>query len=300
MYIRHLAFLGLGAIAAVWGNAAGATAAADPADWSEPAKPFHIAGPIYDVGSKGLAAYLIVSPQGAILLDGTLAENVPGIEHNIESLGVPLRTVRILLNNHAHYDHAAGLAQIKRDTGARLLASAADRQALEHGTPRGDTDYGVRRFPAVKVDDVVGDDQTIHLGPLALTAHLTPGHTPGCTSWSMTIDDRGTPREVLFLCSITVAGNLLVANHAYPRIVPEFRATFAKLATMHADIVLTGHPEMVKLYEHKAQADAGKPDAFVDRGALPALVASSRAEFEAELAKARTMNRRHARAKGST
>jgi metallo-beta-lactamase class B len=103
----------------------------------------------------------------------------------------------------------------------------------------------------------------------------------------MTIRDHGVPRRVLFLCSITVAGNLLVGNHAYPGIVGDFRATFAKLDTMHADIVLTGHPEMVDLFDRKAKADAGKADAYVDPGVLPALVAGSRKDFEDELAKAK-------------
>ncbi|MGH8445296.1 MAG: MBL fold metallo-hydrolase, partial [Solimonas sp.] len=121
--------------------------AADPPDWSAPVKPFRIAGSIYYVGTQGLAAYLIVSKQGAILLDGTLAGNAGQVERNIESVGVPVGEVKILISDHAHDDHVGAMAQIKRDTGARLLASAGDRWALEHGRPRGDTNYGVRPFP---------------------------------------------------------------------------------------------------------------------------------------------------------
>jgi metallo-beta-lactamase class B len=154
------------------------------------------------------------------------------------------------------------------------------------GTKRGDTDYGVRPFPRVTVDATVGDGETLRLGTIALTAHLTPGHTPGCTSWSMTIVEPGVPRNVLFACSISVAGNLLVGNRAYPGIVKDFRATFAKLATMRADIVLTSHPEVSDLFGRQARRDAGNADAFIDPTALPKLVAQSRAEFEDELGKA--------------
>jgi metallo-beta-lactamase class B len=288
MTIGHRFRWGFHAIAAIATAALTTPAlAANPPAWTAPIKPFRIAGNIYYVGTKGLAAYLIVSRQGAILLDGTLAENAALIERNIQSLGVPLDRVKLLISDHAHYDHVAGLARIKRDTGGRLLASAGDRWALDHGTPRGDTDYGVRRFPPVKVDGVVKEGQTIRLGEVALTAHLTPGHTPGCTNWSMTIRDRGAPRRVLFLCSITVAGNVLVGNRAYPGIIRDYRATFAKLTAMHPDILLTSHPEMADVLGREARRQAGKADAFIDRGALPALVAESRAAFETALAKAR-------------
>lgn len=275
------------ALAAIIAAAAALPAlGADPADWSAPVKPFRIAGNIHYVGTRGLAAYLIVSERGAILLDGTLARNAALIERNVRSLGVPLREVRILISDHAHDDHVGALARIKRNTGARFLASAADRWALEHGRPRGDTNYGIRPFPPVKVDAVVEDGETIRLGEVALTAHLTPGHTPGCTSWSTTVDDGGTLRRVLFLCSITVAGNKLVGNRAYPGIVHDYRATFAKLAATQADILLTSHPEMAEVLEREARREAGTADAFVDPAALPALVGEFRAAFESALAEA--------------
>jgi metallo-beta-lactamase class B len=287
MKISHKFFIGGAACAAAVAIiSAPPIQAADPPEWWTPVNPFHIAGPIYYVGTKGLAAYLIKTRSGAILLDGTLARNAPLIEHNIESLGVPLRHVRLLISDHAHDDHVGALARIKQDSGARLLASAGDRWALEHGTPRGDTDYGVRRFAPVKVDGVVGDGQTIQLGDVALTAHLTPGHTPGCTSWSMTIRDHGVSRRILILGSITVAGNILVGNRTYPNVVQDYRATFAKLARMHDDILLTSHPEMADVLGREARREAGDANAFVDPGALSRLVASSKAAFERALTKA--------------
>src|SRR5580692_2945065 len=142
---RICAWLATLAMAAGLGMAAQASAD-DPPEWLTPVKPFRIAGNIYYVGTKGLAAYLIVSSQGAILLDGTTAENAPLIERNIEAVGVPLRAVKQLISDHAHQDHVGALAQIKQDTGAEFLASDGDRWALEHGRVRGDTDYKPKPF----------------------------------------------------------------------------------------------------------------------------------------------------------
>ncbi len=266
---------------------AATVSAADPPDWSTPVKPFRVVANVYYVGTKGLAAYLIVSNQGAILLDGTTARNTPLIERNIEAVGVPLHGVKRLICDHAHDDHVGALARIKQDTGATFIASAADTWALEHGRVRGDTDYKPRPFAPIKVDRVVHDGEPITLGDVALTTHLTPGHTPGCTSWSTTVRDRGRQLNVLFLCSITVAGNILVGNRAYPGIVADYRATFRKLESMKADIVLPSHPGIADVIEREARREAGNPDAFIDPQALPSIVAHSSAAFETALAAAR-------------
>ena len=259
--------------------------AAYPPEWTEPVKTFRIAPGITYVGTRGLSAYLIETDAGAILLEGTMPANAALIERNIESVGVALHQVKILIANHAHIDHAGALAKIKADTGARVLAGAQDRWALEHGVPRGDTDYGVLKFPAVAVDGIVRDGQQVRLGTTVLTAHLTPGHTPGCTTWTMTVTERGRPLTVMFLGSVSVAGNLLTCNHAYPGIVTEFRATLAKLARMKADIVLTGHPEVSDMFARAAKAQAGDADAFVDPAQLGEIVAVAKMDFEAELVK---------------
>ena len=268
--------------AALLGMAAPASAD-DPPEWSTPVKPFRIAGHVYYVGTKGLAAYLIVSTRGAILLDGTSTGNAALIERNIEAVGIPLHAVKRLISDHAHEDHVGALAQIERDTGAQFLASAGDTWALEHGHVRGDTNYAPKPFEPIKVDRVVRDGQMIRLGDATLTAHLTPG----CTSWSTTVQDRGRSLNVLFLCSITVAGNTLVGNHAYPHIVSDYRATFHKLETMTADIVLPSHPDIADVIEREARREAGETDAFVDPQALPSLVAHFSTAFEAALAAAR-------------
>jgi len=257
-----------------------------PPEWTVAIAPFHIVDNVYYVGTEGLAAYLIVSAEGAILLDAPLVSNAEQIERSIERLGVPLRDVRLLISSHAHADHVGAMAALKRDSGARYLASAGDRWALENGRNQGDNNYGVMPFAPIKVDEVVADGQKIRLGEIELTAHLTPGHSPGCTSWSMTVNDRGTPRELMFLCSLTVAGNTLIGNRSYPGIADDFRASFAKLAALHADIVLTGHPDTADVLERQSRREDGDAGAFVDAGLLARLVSTSRADFEAALSEA--------------
>jgi metallo-beta-lactamase class B len=266
----------------------GAPAFADqPPEWTTPVKPFQIAGNVYYVGTQGLAAYLIISNRGAILLDGTTAENAKLIERNIETVGVPLHAVSLLISDHAHHDHVGAMAQIKRDTGAEFLASAGDAWALEHGRVRGDTNYKPTPFAPIKVDRVVQDGEIIELGDVTLTAHLTPGHTPGCTSWTTKVLDHGQQLNVLFLCSITVAGNILIGNHAYPQIASDYRATFRKLETMKADIVLTSHPDLADVIERAVRREGGDVSAFIDPQELPSLVAKFRENFETALAASR-------------
>lgn len=264
---------------------AGAVSASQHPAWTRPVAPFRVVGDVYYVGTEGLAAYLIVSPKGDVLLDGTLPENAPLIERNIEKLGFRVTDVKVLVNSHAHFDHAGGLARLKRDSGARLWASAGDRWALEHGRHRGDDDYGGGRFPPVAVDHVVGDGETVRLAGIALTAVLTPGHTPGCTTWSLPVRDGGRSLQVVFPCSTSVAGNILVGNRAYPTIVADYRSSFARLAALKADVVLTNHPELADVLGREKRRRAGSTDAFVDPGQLSRLVEESRRNFEAELAK---------------
>ncbi len=257
----------------------GPAIAKDPPAWTRPIAPFNVIGPIDYVGTEGLAAYLIHTKAGAILIDGTMAENAAAIERSIAQRGVRMRDVKLLLLSHAHFDHAGGLAALKRASGARLVAGAGDRAALESGVPPGETSYGVIRFPAVKVDRAVRDGERVTLGGVTLAAVATPGHTPGCTSWSVRLRQAGKPLDVLFACSVTVAGNRLVGNRAYPGIVGDFRRSFARLGAMSADVVLPFHPESVDLMGRRARGT------LVDRAVLPTMVREARAGFDAELAK---------------
>jgi metallo-beta-lactamase class B len=255
-----------------------------PANWTQPIAPFRIVGNIYYVGTAGLAAYLFTSPQGLVLLDGTLRENADLVERNIASLGYRMGDVKILINSHAHYDHAGGLRQLKQDTGAKLLASAGDRGALESGAPPSDTSYGLMPIPPVKVDRTLVDGEPVRLGSILLIPLITPGHTPGCTSWATTEFENGTPLRVMIPCSLTVAGNKLVGNKGYPGIVADFRRSFQRFRKLDADIVLPVHPELTDVIGRARRAATGTPDAFLMPGALARMVTDAEKAFDAELA----------------
>lgn len=260
------------------------TAASDPPEWTERTAPFRITGNIYYVGTKGLAAYLIATPKGAILLDGTMEENVPAIEANITALGFKLSDVKILLNSHAHFDHAGGLAALKRDTGAKLHAMAGDVRALQQGQHFGLTSYPRGTFPAVGVDRVLHDGAVIALGGVRMTAVATPGHTTGCTTWVLPLAEKRGVTTVVFPCSMTVAGNRLFGNSEYPEIVRDFRRSFDRIGALKADIVLPAHPEAAGVLKRRG-TDYRAP------GLLSKLVAEARAAFAVELAKQRTASK---------
>lgn len=242
-----------------------------------------MAGPIYYVGTEGIAVYLIKSNKGLILLDGGLEESVPIIERNIAKLGYQLTDVELIIATHAHFDHAAGLAALKRSTGAVFASSEADRTAYETGTPPSEVNYGVIRFAPVTVDDVVEDGDVLLLGNIAITPVITPGHTPGCTSWTMKVTDNGRPLNVVFPCSISVAGNKLVGNTGYPGIVADYRRSFARMRTLEADIVLPAHSELADVRGRALRRDAGDANAFVAPDLLPAMVDKAEADFERQL-----------------
>lgn len=262
-----------------------AAAAPDPPSWTRSVEPFRIIGPVHYVGTEGIAAYLVPTRGGAVLIDGGLPENAATIRRNVEALGVPMAQVRLILLTHAHFDHAGGLAQLKRASGARLVAGAGDRAALEAGRHQGDNANGVGTFPAVGVDRAVGDGAVVRLGGLAFHAVATPGHSPGCTSWALRVAERGRPLRVLFPCSLTVAGNALRANRGHPGIVADYRRSFTRLRAERADVVLPAHPEFADVLGRARRRAAGEADAFVDPALLGRMVAEAAAAFEAELAK---------------
>lgn len=256
-----------------------------PPSWIARTPPVKIGDNLYYVGTEGLSAFLIVTPKGLILIDGTMEQNVPAIEANIKALGFKLSDVDILLNTHAHFDHAAGFARLKKDTGAGLLASAGDRPLLEKGVYAGSEDVTFLRFTPVKVDGLIKDGDRVTLGGVTLTAHLTPGHTPGCTTWTFPVKIDGVVRKAIILCSTSVAANRLTPRPQYPGIVADYQRTFVRLAAMKADVFLAPHPEQFGFAGKRAAMGLGKPSPFVDPTELGRRVAASRAEFEAELAR---------------
>ena len=256
-----------------------------PPEWSQPTAPFRVVGQIYYVGTQGIAAYLIRTNDGLILLDGGLEHSAHDVERSVRQLGFDLHDIKIMIATHAHWDHAGALAKLKRDTGATFLSSAKDRQAYETGKAPSEISGGTTPFPPVKVDQLLVDGQPVRLGDTAITPLLTPGHTPGCTSWMMTVSEEGKPLDVALLCSLSVAGNKLVSNRGYPAIVTDFRETFARLRRLQADVVLTSHPERANIIGRAQDRDAGNAKAFIEPSLLPEILGESEAAFEKELKK---------------
>ncbi|WP_315759932.1 subclass B3 metallo-beta-lactamase [Sphingomonas sp. Y38-1Y] len=259
------------------------------AEWNRPQAPFRIAGNLYYVGTSELAAYLVTDPKGHVLIDGALAESAPQIERNVAALGFRMRDVRRLLINHAHWDHADGLAALKAASGAPLWASAADQRTLETGRATDRSD--MTPFAPVKVDHVLKDGEVVAVGATRITTLATPGHTPGCTSFRLTVRDpkigRGRPLDVLLACSLTVAGQPLVGNRRYPTAAADFRRSLDRLAPLRPDIFVNFHASGFDLAEKRARQVKGNAGAFVDRGEWPRRQVVMRRAFETEFARQR-------------
>ena len=250
------------------------------ATWNRPFQPFHLIGNIYYVGATGVSAFLIVTPAGSFLVDGGLPETAPQIARNIAELGFRLGDVKYLLNSHAHFDHAGGLAELKRLSGATMVASSGDAPALRAGGPE---------MPAVGVDRIVADGEVLRLGDTTLMAHVTPGHTQGCTTWTMTTPEKDRAYRVVFYCSTSVVDRL-VGNAQYPRIATDYEHSFKKLRTLSSDVFLAPHPIFFDLENKRKKLKAGGPNPFVDPTELPRFVENSEQQFRADLEKQRAQH----------
>jgi metallo-beta-lactamase class B len=281
--LSRQAVLPLLAIAAI----AGPASSQDRTSWTRAIEPVRIIDNTYWVGTAGLAAILITTPQGHFLIDGALPESAPLIEKNIEKLGFRLKDVKYLLNSHAHFDHSGGLQQLKKDTGAQMVAMREDVYALEKGVYAGSEHFKDAGAPPVKVDRVIRDGATLTLGGVTLTANLTPGHTAGCTTWTWPVKDAGRTLTAAAFCSASVAANRVTGpNLQYPGVVADYRKTFARARTMKVDVFLAAHGEFFDLAGKAARARAGGPNPFIDPNAFGAFVAGQEREFEATLARA--------------
>lgn len=251
-----------------------ALAQADPTSrsWNQPVEPFRITGNLYYVGANEITSYLITSKEGHILLDGGFVETVPIILANIRKLGFRPEDVKILLSSHAHYDHAGGLAELKRVTGAKFYASRRDLPQHARGG-LDDPQFGNRfPYPPIYADRVLDHGSRVRLGPISMVALMTPGHTPGCTTWTTTIGDK----EVAFLCSPTVPSDYrLRGNPRYPDAIADYRRQFEILKGLTPDIFLASHGNFFDLEEKRT----GKRS-FVDPEGYRAFVEASEKRFE--------------------
>ena len=247
-------------------------------DWHRAIPGFKIAGNLYYVGTADLAVYLIVTPQGNILINGDFKEDVPTIRRTIEGLGFKYADTKIVLISHAHGDHDEGVGVIKTETRAQLMVMDADVAQVESTAPG---------RPGAKVDRVLHDRDTVELGGAKLTARLTPGHTPGCTTWTMQVADGGRTLNAVIVGSPNVnPGYVLVgSNRNYPQIAGDYVKTFAVLKSLPVDLFLGAHGAYFNLKDKLPKMTAGGANPFVDPEGYKAYVAEREQAFEKELAK---------------
>ncbi|MDQ4122040.1 MAG: subclass B3 metallo-beta-lactamase [Acidobacteriota bacterium] len=253
---------------------------------NQPVEPFRIIGNIYYVGVSEITSFLIATPKGHILLDGGFAMTAPQIKANIEKLGFKLKDVKFLLNSQAHYDHAGGLAELKRLTGAKLLASEADKILLENGG-KGDFSLGDwGDYEPVKVDKTIKDGEKISLGGTTIKALITPGHTKGCTTWTLETEENNREYKVVFVGSTTSPGYKLKGNEKYPNIVADFEKTFRVLKQLKPDIFLASHGSFFNLLDKTLELKNGKsPNPFIDLDGYRKFIENAEKEFYEKLAK---------------
>jgi len=270
-------------------SAVGAVLAqANPTDWPAPFPPFRIAGNLYYVGSKGLANYLITTPKGNILINSDLEANVPMIKASIEKLGFQFSDTKILLISHAHWDHAAGSAMIKEMTGATYMVMDADVPVVESGG-KNDFQYGTNPanlYRPAKVDRVLHDGDEVRLGDTVLVANLTPGHTKGCTTWTLKVTESGKAYNVAIVGSTSVnPGYKFFGNAAYPQIVEDYERTWRVLKSLPCDIFLGAHGSYFGLEEKYPLRKEGGANPFVDPEGYKKFVAQKEQEFRSELSR---------------
>jgi metallo-beta-lactamase class B len=249
---------------------------------SEAVEPFRILGNIYYVGASNLASYLITSPQGHFLLDTGVQGMTDDIKRNVEALGFRMSDIKIILSSHAHFDHIQGHAIMQRMTGAQVFALEADADALEAGKDL--SPLGFEGWEPVKVDRRLQDGEAIHLGEVTLTPTWAPGHSPGCTTWSMdTQDSAETLRVVFFGCNGPNDGVQLINNPRFPTLVEDALFGFDNMTKLHADIYLTGHPQApFEGIEHLMRVQV-RPHPLLNQQPWADFIAARKQDFEARV-----------------
>jgi metallo-beta-lactamase class B len=236
-------------------------------DWTRPFPPFKIIGNIYWVGSYDLSTYLITTPQGHILINTGVGDTAQQIKASVEKLGFKIADVKILTATHGHWDHVAGIAELKKMTNATLVTSEPEKALLESG---GKTDFRFgdapsARFESAKVDRTFNDGEAVALGETRLTAHLHPGHTKGATSFTTDVRDNGRTYRVIIANMGSINPGVTVTGMAtYPGIEQDYARTFASQKLMKIDVFLASHASQFRMHEKYKPGDSYNPDRFVD------------------------------------
>ncbi len=255
--------------------------------WNQPFAPFRIIGNIHYVGTNNLACYLITTPAGHILIDTALAESAPIVRANIASLGFKLKDIRIILSSHAHFDHVAGHADMKQATGAQVYATAADAEVLESGGTKGF--HPLTPYQPVKVDKIIRDGEVVRFGKVALTAHLTPGHTEGNTTWTTTVEENGKKYDVVFVGSMSINPGVHMVNYpAWPAIAEAYAKSFQRLKSFHCDVFLGPHAPFFEMEAKVRRMKAeSKSNPFVDPEGYRNYIASFEKLYQEQIQKER-------------
>lgn len=262
----------------------------NPPVWHEPMAPFRIADDFYYVGTRGLASYLVTTPAGHVLINSSLESSVPFIRANVEKLGFKFTDIKILLISHAHWDHDAGSAAVKELTGAKYMVMEADVQVVETGG-RADPFYGhlpITHYPPAKVDRVLHDGDEVKLGKQVLVAHWTPGHTQGCTTWSLKVTDGGKTYEAVIIGSPNVNDGYKLVNFAgYPTIAADYERTFRVLKSLPCDIFLGAHGDYFDMARKLSSLGEVTGNPFVDPEGYKQFVEAREQAFRKEYARQR-------------
>ena len=252
--------------------------------------PFRIFGCTYYVGTHGLSSILITSPAGHVLIDGDLPESAGRIAGNIRLLGFRIEDVRLIVNSHVHFDHAGGIADLQRRSGARVVASKWSAEVLRKGgVGKGDPQYGtLQPIAAVKNVSTFDDGKGLHIGDITITPHLTPGHTPGGTSWTWKTCEGSVCYEMVYADSlnpISAPGFRFTNSFDYPHSIEDFEKSFAFFDATPCDVLITAHPEVSGFWDRLALREKGvKPDPFIDSGACHKLADGAREKLRQRLA----------------
>lgn len=253
-------------------------------NWNEPFPPHKVAGNLYYVGSSELASYLVATPAGHILINTGFDETVPVIRAGCEKLGFKFSDIKILLTGQAHNDHVAGFALVKKLTGAKVMVMAGDDIVVRGG---GKEDFAYEdqmRWAPCPVDRVLRDGDAVTLGSTTLVAHLTPGHTKGCTTWTTTVSDGARAYHVVIVGSVNVnPGFRLVENAKYPRIADDFARNFQVLESLPCDIFLGSHGAYYGMKEKYPRSLHEGAHAFVDPEGYRRFIAAGKAAYLREL-----------------
>ena len=256
------------------------------AEWNAPQAPFRIYGNTYYVGPHGLSSILITSDGGDVLIDGDLEQSAPLIAANIRSLGFRIEDVKLILNSHVHFDHAAGIAELQRLSGATVMASKWSGAVLKSGmVGRADPQYGtLPPIPRVAHVRILHDGESLHLGTLVMTAHATPGHTPGGTSWTWRSCEKERCLDMVYadsLSPIAADGFRFTKSSVYPHAIQDFQKSFQFLDTAPCDILITPHAQASQFWERVAEHQKGaKPDPLIDPSLCRQLAESSKKTLE--------------------